>query len=87
MTAWIPTNDPPPPDDFHTWARPASEPCPDCDCCSKRLCQLAIERDAAGEMDGACHMLSDASADFDLSECPCWRRLPGHRYPRGKALR
>jgi hypothetical protein len=77
MTNWIPVNDPPPPDDFHTWARPESEACPDCDCCSRRLCQQARDRDAAGHIDGACHLLGQ-SADYDLAQCPCWRNLPGH---------
>jgi hypothetical protein len=89
VTNWIPVNDPLPPDDTHTWARPASEPCPDCDCCSKALCELAVEKAAANEFDGACHFLG-TSADFDLAQCPCWRNLPGHtpsKYPRGKRIR
>lgn len=80
MTAWIPTNDPPPPDDHHTWARPAPEACPDCDCCSARLCALAIEKRTACHWEGR-------SGDFDLAECPCWQKQPSPRYPRGKALR
>ncbi|OJF10400.1 hypothetical protein EDD30_2603 [Couchioplanes caeruleus] len=85
MTEWVPVDFPPPPDDFHTWAKPAPTPCPDCDCCSKALCDKAIADDSA------CHLLGNAN-DFDLTECPCWRKQPGHlppnpRYPRGKPLR
>lgn len=75
--------------DHHHWERPQGEPCPNCDCCSARLCQLAIDRTTSGEWDGACHFLG-TSADFDLAECPCWRNLPGGTpttYTRGKVLR
>lgn len=64
--AWIPVSDPLPPDDFHTWARPAPPECPDCGCCSERLCRKAIEDNSA------CHWLG-RSEDFELSKCPCWR--------------
>lgn len=67
MNAWIPANDPPPPDDFHTWAQPASEPCPDCPCCSARLCARAIEKNSA------CHHEA-GTGDYDVSKCPCWLR-------------
>jgi hypothetical protein len=85
MNDWIPVYDPPPPDDYHVWAKPAPEPCPDCDCCSRRLCATALEENTA------CHFLGK-SADFDLAFCPCWRTQPGSippnpSYPRGKAVR
>lgn len=64
---YIPVNDPAPPDDFHTWARPAPPPCPDCECCTAALCERAIERDTA------CHWEGQPGGDFDLSRCPCWR--------------
>jgi hypothetical protein len=68
MTNWMPTNDPLPPDDFHTWARPASPPCPDCECCTTALCELAITKDTA------CHWEGGQGGDFDVSQCPCWRQ-------------
>lgn len=64
---YVPVNDPLPPDDSHTWARPASPPCPDCECCSAALCARSIERDTACHWEGS-------SPDFDLARCPCWRR-------------
>lgn len=71
MTAWIPVNDPPPPDDFHTWARPASPPCPDCECCSARLCTTAKERGMA------CLQVGDQGPDvMDLRGCPCAPLIP-----------
>lgn len=60
---WIPTNDPPPPDDYHTWARPAGAPCPDCECCTDRLCGTAIEKNTACHWEGRGDRLAD---------CPCW---------------
>lgn len=61
---WIPVSDPPPPDDFHTWARPASAPCPDCLCCSARLCNSARAQQSFCDVVGS-------GADFDLGKCPC----------------
>lgn len=61
----IPVSDPLPPDDFHTWAKPAPEPCPDCECCSDRLCRQAIQKDTA------CHW--EGTGDH-LADCPCWRQ-------------
>jgi len=52
-------------DDFHIWVRP-SAPCPTCVCCSRALCERAIERNSA------CHLEGGGSA-YDLSKCPCWR--------------
>lgn len=67
MTAgWVPVGDPPPPDDTHTWARPAGLPCPHCECCSALLCQRAILRSTTCEMEGT-------AGDLPLSMCPCWR--------------
>lgn len=58
--------------DSHMWVRPASAPCPNCDCCSAALCALAKEKD------GACHWYgSGHPADVDLSRCPCWKTAAG----------
>jgi hypothetical protein len=65
MTEWIPVE---PVGDHHSWAIPASEPCPDCECCSRRLCERAREKNSA------CHWEATGS-DFDLSKCPCWRTV------------
>jgi hypothetical protein len=70
VSDWIPVE---PVDDYHSWAKPAPDACPDCECCSKRLCENARANDRAGRFDGACHLLG-TSADFDLSQCPCWRK-------------
>jgi hypothetical protein len=71
MTRWIPVNDPPPPDDFHTWARPAPADCPDCDCCSVRLCETAKERGSS------CRQAGDQGPGvMDLSDCPCAPMIP-----------
>lgn len=51
--------------DSHRWERPASTPCPDCECCSYALCQRAIAKDTACHWEGS-------SGDFDVSRCPCW---------------
>lgn len=53
--------------DFHTWVSPTSEDCSHCECCSKRLCRSAIEKNTA------CH-LEGRNSDYDLIACPCWRR-------------
>lgn len=63
--------------DYHTWVRPPSEPCPNCPCCSKLLCEVAIANDAAGEIASACHLVARGSSDYDLSLCPCSRNRPG----------
>ena len=65
MTHWIPVSDPTPPDDHHTWARPAPDGCPNCRCCSKRLCETAKEKGSF------CDFVGAPGGDFDLSECPC----------------
>jgi len=52
---------------FHTWVSPPSEECPHCECCSKRLCEIAIAKDTA------CHWEGARNSPYDLSECPCWR--------------
>lgn len=54
----------------HMWVTPPSAPCPDCPCCSKRLCELAQEKGSA------CHWLGGSGGGFDLSLCPCWHK-PG----------
>ena len=54
----------PPPDDYHYWAKPVSDACPDCRCCSARLCATAKERDSFCDFVGT-------PGDLDLSECPC----------------
>ncbi|MFG2046024.1 hypothetical protein ACGFIW_01170 [Micromonospora sp. NPDC048935] len=58
--------------DFHHWERPASEPCPNCVCCSAALCKLAIEKDTACHFEGS-------SADYNLADCPCWRKANAAR--------
>lgn len=58
----------------HVWVTPPSEPCPDCPCCSKRLCERALDRDAA------CHWEGGQSHGYDLRWCPCW-----HREEKGRA--
>lgn len=52
--------------DRHHWERPTSPPCQDCECCTARLCAVAIEKGTACHFEGG-------SGDFDLSRCPCWR--------------
>lgn len=52
------------PEPFGTlYVRPPGAPCPDCDCCTLRLCQLAASKD------GPCsHHSDDPQA---VSGCPC----------------
>lgn len=92
MTRWIPAPDVEAPEG-HTWHRAEGDPCPNCVCCSKRLCEQALEADRSGDPFACCHFIG-RSADFDLAECPCWRDLPGgtptpddHRYRRGATLK
>lgn len=63
--AWMPDYSMEAPEGF-VWVKPASEPCPNCPCCSLELCAKAQQEDKP------CHWLG-RSADFDLSRCPCWR--------------
>lgn len=58
--------------DHDRWERPANPPCPDCLCCSSVLCKTAIEKDSACHFEGT-------SADYDLSNCPCWRQENARR--------
>jgi hypothetical protein len=44
---------------------PAGVPCPNCDCCTARLCQLA-----ATDPLGACHLLASDCGNA-LLNCPC----------------
>lgn len=66
MPGYIPVSDPPPPDDFHTWARPASPDCPDCPCCTLALCQRARDKHQP------CEWVSPTRPGYmDVSKCPC----------------
>lgn len=51
----------------HRWVRPASPPCPRCECCSEDLCQLSNERATL------CSHVSDIGPDVDprVESCPC----------------
>ncbi len=75
MARWVPDYDLPAPDDSHVWLRPLPDDCPDCDCCSERLCRQATERhlscvDIVG------------SGDMDVSQCPCSTKTgQRHRSP------
>lgn len=54
--------------DHHMWVSPAAgDPCPHCDCCTKRLCARAIKRGTA------CHWEAAAGDVLAVSDCPCWR--------------
>jgi len=59
--------------DYHTWVRPESPPCPDCECCTAALCAKAVAENLA------CHLVGRGS-DYDLSLCPCWRKADA-RWP------
>lgn len=50
----------------HQWVRPASPPCPHCDCCSAELCQKAVD----GHMLCA-HYVSRGPGVADVSQCRC----------------
>lgn len=67
--------------DHHRWVRPAADPCPDCVCCSARLCKRAITRDSA------CHLEGARGGDYDPSKCPCWQRGSAARVRLGHADR
>lgn len=58
--------------DYHTWVKPAGEPCPHCECCTKALCRVAVEQLSA------CHLRGGESS-YDLVVCPCWRRSSPER--------
>lgn len=51
--------------DFHTWIKPEAEPCPDCPCCSARLCE-AGRQNALG-----CALLCDGNDWSTVRDCPC----------------
>ncbi|MGV9271495.1 hypothetical protein ACWDRR_43415 [Kitasatospora sp. NPDC003701] len=71
MTRWIddPSLDAP---DGHTWQRPAPDDCPDCDCCTARLCaQAAQDTDPVTGTQGIpCVWLAPSDADT-VRGCPC----------------
>ncbi|PRY35318.1 hypothetical protein [Umezawaea tangerina] len=51
----------------HRWVRPASPPCPRCECCSEDLCELSNQRATL------CRNVSDTGPDVDprVASCPC----------------
>lgn len=55
--------------DVHTWVRPESPPCPNCECCTAALCELA----AAHGGGGWCAVFAVYSETVAL--CPCSTRL------------
>ncbi|GAA2112540.1 hypothetical protein GCM10009759_55350 [Kitasatospora saccharophila] len=84
MTRWTddPTLNAP---DGHTWQRPTHdpEPCPNCQCCSKRLCEKAATTvipagDDHPEIRGiGCELaLPDATHYSTVVGCPCTAHLP-----------
>jgi hypothetical protein len=55
--------------DHHMWADPGQLDCPDCRCCTVRLCQAARERGTT------CNAVAGRAANtHDLSDCACWSR-------------
>lgn len=51
------------------WVRPGGGPCPNCACCSKRLCQTARAAEHEVMRDCATHA---GRADWDIvKDCPC----------------
>jgi hypothetical protein len=56
----------------HRWVRPASPPCPHCECCSEDLCELSNERASL------CRHISDKGPDVDprVATCPCTAYQP-----------
>lgn len=69
MTGWVPdlTLDAP---DGHTWMKPPSEDCPDCDCCTARLCMEADRRGAHCAM-----VMERGPGVMDVASCPCGDRV------------
>lgn len=63
MNLWVFVANPVPPDDHHTWARPAGDDCPDCGCCTDILCRTARERGVP--------CASVGSGGMDLTGCLC----------------
>ena len=53
---WFPED----PDDFHRWVKPTPAPCPDCPCCSARLCET-----------GNCLLMAGAADKDAVKGCPC----------------
>ncbi|MFJ3097955.1 hypothetical protein [Streptomyces hydrogenans] len=77
MTRWIEEAELEAPDG-HRWMRLAPDDCPDCTCCSARLCaQAKQQRDPmTGEPGVPCTWLAP-SQDFDtVYGCPCTTTLP-----------
>ncbi|MEU6039755.1 hypothetical protein ABZ801_30575 [Actinomadura sp. NPDC047616] len=54
-----------PADDFHTWVKLAPTPCPDCECCAARLCELG-RLHAFG-----CGAVADPGDWEIVRDCPC----------------
>lgn len=53
--------------DYHSWVRPASEPCPDCPCCTVALCG------AGREHLGGCGNVPGCTDREAVWRCPCGR--------------
>ncbi len=52
--------------DDHTWVDPGQIFCPDCECCTIRLCRTAVERGRT------CDEVGDSGPGvMDLRGCPC----------------
>lgn len=52
--------------DYHSWVLPSSPACPDCECCTKALCDQARDRGRP------CDWLARGGPDLrDMSRCPC----------------
>lgn len=52
------------------WVRPAGDPCPNCKCCTRRLCETAT---AAYVLDQNCAYHGERSLWDQLVACPCPR--------------
>lgn len=56
-------------DDTHEWVRPPAPPCPDCGCCTARLCETARDRRVP------CSTIGAPGPDGpNLNDCPCAAR-------------
>lgn len=50
----------------HVWLKPPPDDCPNCECCTAKLCQLADEKDTL------CRWLVDRGEGvMDVRNCPC----------------
>jgi hypothetical protein len=63
----------------HLWVKPAPEDCPDCSCCTARLCATAAEK----ELPCWWVITNGGQGVEDVRNCPCGQKIEDRMYAQG----